>query len=140
MDLLPYIPILNPEILLSSLWVPVFSTTDLLPLGSQYLFTLHQMIGWENNRDFDVTTPLSLETIEVQIKGAHKIRGLERCRSTAPKSGTVPTRQLTIYFRDQRGAASLRYRNAAEITVVICELKSYQIWFSCRHKSFPVSI
>ena len=67
-DFLPHILILNPEYLLSSLWVPVFSTTYLLPRGSQYLFTLHQMIGWENNRDCDITTPLSLETIEVQIK------------------------------------------------------------------------
>ena len=135
MDFLPHILILNPEYLLSSLWVPVFSTTYLLPRGSQYLFTLHQMIGWENNRDCDITTPLSLETIEVQIKGANKIRGLERCRSTAPKSGTAPTRWVTIYFRDQRGAASFRYRNCAEITFVMYELKSYQIWFSCRHKS-----
>ena len=39
-------------------------------------------------------------------------------------------------------AASLRYRNRAEITVLMCEQKPrqkpYQVWFSRRHKSCPV--
>ena len=33
-----------------------------------------------------------------------------------PKYGTKPTRYVTLHFRDQRGAASLRHRHRAEIT------------------------
>ena len=42
-------------------------------------------------------------------------------------------------YRSAR-AASLRYRNRAEITVFMCEHKSYPVWFSCRRmrKSYPV--
>ena len=36
------------------------------------------------------------------------------------------------------GAASLRYRNRAEIFVLICEQKPYPLWFSIRRKSYPV--
>lgn len=42
------------------------------------------------------------------------------------------------HFRDRRGVASLRYRNRAEITVLVCEEKPYPVWFSCWHKSYPV--
>ena len=31
-----------------------------------------------------------------------------------------------------------RYRNGAEITVLICDQKPYQVWFSCPRKSSPV--
>ena len=48
---------------------------------------------------------------------------------------TVLLRYVSIHFRDQQGAASLRYRNPAEMTVVMSELKRYPIPFSCRHKS-----
>lgn len=40
------------------------------------------MTGWENNRDYDITRPLSLKTMEVHIKRDQWIRGLEWCRST----------------------------------------------------------
>ena len=36
------------------------------------------------------------------------------------------------------GAATLRYRNHAEITAILCEQKPYPVWFSCRRKSYPV--
>ena len=45
----------------------------------------------------------------------------------------------TLHFRDQRGTASLRYRNhRAKITVLMCEQKPFQTWFSCMRKSYPV--
>ena len=42
-------------------------------------------------------------------------------------------------YRSAR-AASLRYRNRAEITVFMCQRKSYAVWFSCwrMRKSYPV--
>ena len=43
---------------------------------------------------------------------------------TAPKCCTEPLRYVTLHFRDRRGAASLRYRNRAQITV-LCEQKPY---------------
>ena len=43
-----------------------------------------------------------------------------------------PIRYVTL------GAASLRYRNRAEIFVLICEQKPYPLWFSIRCKSYPV--
>ena len=48
-------------------------------------------------------------------------------------------RYVTIQFHDRRGAAhaaSLRYRNRSEITVLICERKPYLVWFSCPRKSY----
>ena len=36
------------------------------------------------------------------------------------------------------GAASLRYRNRAEIFVLICKQKPYPLWFSIRRKTYPV--
>ena len=39
------------------------------------------------------------------------------------------TRFATLYVRDLGGAVSLRYRNRAEITVLVCEQKPYPIWF-----------
>ena len=59
---------------------------------------------------------------------------------TAPKCGTEPIPYVTPQFRDRRGAASLCYRNCAEITVLMCEQKPYQVWFSCRRKSCPVKL
>ena len=53
---------------------------------------------------------------------------------------TYPIWYVTLHFRDQSGvAASLRCRNRAEITVLICELRPYPVWFSCQCKScYPV--
>ena len=43
----------------------------------------------------------------------------------------VPTRKAircaTHHFRDQRGAASLRYRSCAVITILVCEQKPYPV-------------
>ena len=41
---------------------------------------------------------------------------------------------MWLHFREQRGAASLRYRNRAEIIVIMREQKPYLVWFSCRHE------
>ena len=38
----------------------------------------------------------------------------------------------------QHGAASLRNRHRAEITVFMCEQKPYPVWFSCQRKSYLV--
>ena len=40
---------------------------------------------------------------------------------TAPKCVTETNRYVMLHFRDQRSASSLRSRNPAEITVVMCE-------------------
>ena len=56
-------------------------------------------------------------------------------------SGIVytPIRYVTLRLRDLSFAPlSLRYRNRAEITVVMCEQKPYLVWFSRRRKSYPV--
>ena len=39
------------------------------PWGIVHLFERLVLIGWENNRDCHITIPLSLKTLEVQIKG-----------------------------------------------------------------------
>ena len=46
---------------------------------------------------------------------------------TAPKCGIKPIQYVTLHFRDPRGAASLRYRNRAKVTVVMCEQKPYPV-------------
>ena len=51
-----------------------------------------------------------------------------------------PVCHVTLQFRDRSGACTVffRDRNRAEITVLMCEQKPYQVWFSCRRKSSPV--
>ena len=49
---------------------------------------------------------------------------------TAPKRGTKPIRYVTLHYKHRNDAASLRYRNRAEITVLMCEQKPYAI--GCR--------
>ena len=56
----------------------------------------------------------------------------------APKYGTKPIRYVKLHFRDRRDAASLRYRNRATTTVLVCEQKPSPVWFSWRRKSCPV--
>ena len=53
---------------------------------------------------------------------------------STPKYDTEPIRYVTLHFQDRRSAASLRYRNRAEITVLMFELKIYLKWFSRRCK------
>ena len=45
-----------------------------------------------------------------------------------------------LHFRDQRLAASFRYRNPAEITVPMCEQNPYPEWFACVRKSYPINL
>ena len=54
---------------------------------------------------------------------------------TSPKCGTEPIRYETLHFRDRCRTASLRYRNRAKITVLVCEQKPYPVWFPCWRKS-----
>ena len=42
----------------------------------------------------------------------------------APKCGADPIRSVMLHFRDPRSAASLRYRNRIEITVLVCAKRS----------------
>jgi len=44
-----------------------------------------------------------------------------------------------MWLSSWRGADSLRYRNRAEITVLMCEQNPYLVWFSCWRKSYLVS-
>ena len=42
------------------------------------------------------------------------------------------------YNSTRRSDASLRHRNRAATTVLVCEQKPYSLWFSWRQKSYPV--
>ena len=57
---------------------------------------------------------------------------------TTPKSGTERIRYVTLHFRDGCGAASLRHKNRAATTVLVCEKTPYPIWFSWRRESYPL--
>ena len=50
----------------------------------------------------------------------------------------TPIRYGTHHFRDRGDAASIRFRNRAEITVLMCEQKPLSVWFSYRCKSYAV--
>ena len=41
----------------------------------------------------------------------------------------TPIRYVTLHFRHWHGVGSLRYRNRAEITVLIWEEKAYPVYF-----------
>ena len=51
--------------------------------------------------------------------------------------GIVSTsiRYVTLYFRDRRGAASLRHINHAALPIFVYEQKPYTVWW--RRKSYP---
>ena len=53
---------------------------------------------------------------------------------------TYPICDAPLLRSTGRGAASLRYRNRAEITALLCEQKHYPIWFSCWRKSIDYSV
>ena len=55
---------------------------------------------------------------------------------TVLKYGTEFIQYVMLHFWDQRGAASVRYRNRTEITVLMCKQKLYPVWFSFRRKSY----
>ena len=48
----------------------------------------------------------------------------------------TPIQYVTLHFQNQPSAGSLRYRNHAKITVLLCEQKPYPVWFSCQCKSY----
>ena len=45
------------------------------------------------------------------------------CYHSPPSKNPGSAPYVNLHLRDRRGAASLRYRNRAEITVVRCEQK-----------------
>ena len=47
---------------------------------------------------------------------------------TTPDCGTKPIRYVSLHFRDRCGAAALRYRNRAKITVLMCEQKPGMVY------------
>ena len=57
---------------------------------------------------------------------------------TSPKCGTKPLRYVTAHFRDQRRAVSLRHRNGAAQTVLMCEEKPHPVWSSRQRQRYPV--
>ena len=61
----------------------------------------------------------------------HFTRALHR--SFAQNLSAVCDASLSRWVR----AASLRYRNRAEIIVLMCKQKTYTVWFSCRRESYP---
>ena len=61
-----------------------------------YRFQTRFVIGWENNRDGDITMPLSLKTIGSAGYRTNEIGGLDGCRSIA-------FLKATRRFRNNRG-------------------------------------
>ena len=47
----------------------------------------------------------------------------------------TPIRYVTLHFRARQGAASLRYRSRAEITVLMWEQKPYPVWMDGRERT-----
>ena len=68
--------------------------------------------------------PLACATDETKANPQHS-----GCLFAPPRKairyGTNTYNYVTLHFRDQRGAASLRYRNRAKITVLTYKLKRY---------------
>ena len=58
---------------------------------------------------------------------------------TTPKCGTEPSiRYVKLHFQNWHVVDSLRYRNRAKNTILMCEQKPYPQWFSCRRKGYSV--
>ena len=51
---------------------------------------------------------------------------------------SVYTYPMTLHFINRQAAASLRHRNRAATTVLVCEQKPYSVWFSWRFKRYSV--
>ena len=50
----------------------------------------------------------------------------------------TPIWYVTLHFKRSARCSFARYRNRAEISVLIYEQKPYPLWFLCRRKSYPV--
>lgn len=61
----------------------------------------------------------------------------KRCRFGIVRT---PFQYLTLFFRVQRGTASLRYKNRAEISVPMCEQKPYRYSFRAGAKAIKLSV
>lgn len=59
---------------------------------------------------------------------------------TAPACGKDPNRYVSLHFRHQCGATSLRYRNSVKITFVKREWDLYPFRFSCRAQELSPGI
>ena len=59
------------------------------------------------------------------------------CYRSPPSKNPGSAPYVNLHLRDRREAASFRYRNRAEITVLKCEQKSYPVWFLCLRKIYP---
>ena len=57
----------------------------------------------------------------------------------APKYGTKPTRYVTLHFRDQRGAVSLRHTHRAEITLLCVNRSPFRYDFRASEKAIQYS-
>ena len=52
---------------------------------------------------------------------------------------TYPICDSPLWRSTRRGAARLRYRNRAKITVLMCERMPCPVWSSCQHKTcYPI--
>ena len=63
--------------------------------------------------------------------------GCSHCTKVWHKTCPIYDARLST---DERGAASLRHRNHAEITFFVCEQKPCAVRFSWQCKSYPVSV
>ena len=64
-----YISFLTPEYLLPSQWIPVLAPTNLLPVRSEYLFTLHQSVPYN-------LSDISRSTIEINLAQLRSVRNV----------------------------------------------------------------
>ena len=86
---------------------------------------LHYLNAW--NRLFPWSLTVHHQSLASTLPKTKRLRR-RLPDHTTPKRGTKPIRyNMTLHFRDRRGAASLRCRNRAEITVLVCEQN--MVWF-----------
>ena len=97
-------------------------------------------IAWNNGNTLILPIIIVQGTVRVYTDGLFSLAMFTLYLITfrADTKVWTPIPYVTRHSREQRGTASFRYRNRAEITVLMCEQRHYLVWFSCRRKSFIV--
>ena len=84
---------------------------------------LAKRVWWTKSQSSLLNIYFSLSGFQSSLLHIHFRNGSKPVH-TIPNCGSEPIRYVTLHFRDQRGAASLCYRNRAEITVLKCVNRS----------------
>ena len=108
-------------------------TTSLVSRGVIFTRARVSLVLLSLRKNGDYSQSMVLHTL--RLYSPPRVPGSFSCRQEKLSNNVHQSDMWLSVLRDRRGAASLRKRNRAEITVLMCELKPYLVWFSWKLSS-----